>query len=94
MRKYEMIYILKAHDEEVIEATVAKFDAVITAQGGTIEKTDRWGKRRLAYPIQDLTEGYYVLQHIVGEPAVIKELDRVMKISEELLRHMIVVIEE
>ena len=55
MRKYEMIYILKAHDEEVIEATVAKFDNVIVAQGGTIEKADRWGKRRLAYPIQDLT---------------------------------------
>lgn len=94
MRKYELVYILKSQEEEALEALIAKFDAVITAQGGTIEKTDRWGKRRLAYPIQDLTEGYYVLQHIVGEPAVITELDRVMKISDELLRHMIVVVEE
>lgn len=94
MRKYELIYILKTQEEEALEALVAKFDAVITGQGGTIEKTDLWGKRRLAYPIQDLTEGYYVLQHIVGEPAVITELDRVMKISDELLRHMIVVVEE
>jgi ribosomal protein S6 len=94
MRKYEMIYILKTQEQEVLDGIVAKFDAVIAAQGGTIEKADIWGKRRLAYPIQDLTEGYYVLQHIVGEPAVINELDRVMKISDDLLRHMIVVIEE
>jgi len=94
MRKYEMIYILKTQEQEALDALVAKFDAVIVAQGGTIEKADIWGKRRLAYPIQDLTEGYYVLQHIVGEPTVINELDRVMKISDDLLRHMIVVIEE
>lgn len=94
MRKYEVMYILKALDEEAIEATIAKFDGIIAAQGGTIDKTDRWGKRRLAYPIQDLTDGYYVLQHITGEPNVVSELDRLMKISEELLRHMILVVEE
>ena len=94
MRKYEIVYILKTQEEEALDALVAKFDAVITSQGGTIDKTDRWGKRRLAYPIQDLNEGYYVLQHFTGEPAVVKELDRVLKISDELLRHMIVVVEE
>lgn len=94
MRKYEIVYILKLQEEEALDALVAKFDAVITSQGGTIEKTDRWGKRRLAYPIQDLNEGYYVLQHFVGEPTVVTELDRVLKISDELLRHMIVVVEE
>ncbi|MBP9483306.1 MAG: 30S ribosomal protein S6 [Negativicutes bacterium] len=94
MRKYELIYIVKPQEEEAIEALVAKFDGIITDNGGTIEKTDRWGKRRLAYPIQDLTEGYYVLQHLVAEPAVINELDRIMKITDDLLRHMIVVVED
>ena len=94
MRKYELIYIVKPQEEEAIEALVAKFDGIITDNGGTIEKTDRWGKRRLAYPIQDLTEGYYVLQHLVAEPAVINELDRIMKITDDPLRHMIVVVED
>ena len=94
MRKYELIYIVKPQEEEAIEALVAKFDGIITDNGGTIEKTDRWGKRRLAYPIQDLTEGYYVLQHLVAEPAVINELDRIMKITDDLLQHMIVVVED
>ena len=94
MRKYELIYIVKPQEEEAIEALVAKFDGIITDNGGTIEKTDRWGKRRLAYPIQDLTEGYYVLQHLVAEPAVINELDRIRKITDDLLRHMIVVVED
>lgn len=94
MRKYELIYIVKPQEEEAIEALVAKFDGIITDNGGTIDKTDRWGKRRLAYPIQDLTEGYYVLQHLVAEPAVINELDRIMKITDDLLQHMIVVVED
>ncbi len=94
MRKYELIYIVKPQEEEAIEALVAKFDGIITDNGGTIEKPARWGKRRLAYPIQDLTEGYYVLQHLVAEPAVINELDRIMKITDDLLRHMIVVVED
>ena len=94
MRKYELIYIVKPQEEEAIESLVAKFDGIITDNGGTIEKTDRWGKRRLAYPIQDLTEGYYVLQHLVAEPAVINELDRIMKITDDLLQHMIVVVED
>ena len=83
MRKYELIYIVKPQEEEAIEALVAKFDGIITDNGGTIEKTDRWGKRRLAYPIQDLTEGYYVLQHLVAEPAVINEPESAVEAEAE-----------
>ena len=56
----------------------------------TVEKTDRWGKKHLAYLIQDLSEGYYVLVDFKAEPAAVKELDRVMKITDDVLRHMII----
>lgn len=94
MRKYELVYILKTQEEEALTAVVEKFDNIITAQGGTIEKSDIWGKRRLAYPIQDLHEGYYVVKVFSGTSAVVNELDRMMKISDEFLRHMIVLVEE
>ena len=94
MKKYELVFIIKPMEEEATQAVIAKFETMVANNGGTMEKIDRWGKRRLAYPIQDLTEGYYVLQHLVAEPAVINELDRIMKITDDLLRHMIVVVED
>ena len=82
MNNYEVMYIVKpVVEEEAFEAVVAKFESLITANGGTVEKTDRWGKKRLAYEIQDFTEGQYVL---------VKELDRVMKITDEVMRHMVI----
>ena len=56
----------------------------------TVEKTDRWGKKRLAYEIDDIAEGLYVLVTFSAEPKTVKELDRVMKITDEILRHMII----
>ncbi|MBO5167736.1 MAG: 30S ribosomal protein S6 [Phascolarctobacterium sp.] len=90
MKAYEIMYIVKPVEEEAFEAVVAKFDNLITANGGNVEKTDRWGKKRLAYEIQDLNEGLYVLVTFTAEPAAVKELDRVMKITDEVLRHMII----
>lgn len=90
MRAYEVMYIVKPVEEEAFDAVVKKFDNLIAANGGTVEKTDRWGKKRLAYEIQDLTEGLYVLVDFQAEPACVKELDRVMKITDEILRHMII----
>ena len=55
-----------------------------------LKKTDKWGKKRLAYPIQDFNDGLYVLTTFAAEPACVKELDRVMKITDEMLRHMII----
>ena len=63
---------------------------LITENGGKVEKTDCWGKRRLAYEIQDLKEGLYVLVTFQAEAAAVRELDRVMKITDEVLRHMII----
>ena len=90
MRAYEVMYIIKPAEDEVIDGVVAKFEKLLTNNGAAIEKTDRWGKRKLAYLIDDLAEGYYVLVDFSDEPAAVKELDRVMKITDEVMRHMIV----
>ena len=90
MNAYEVMYIVKPVEEEAFEAVVAKFENLINNNGGNVEKTDRWGKKRLAYEIQDLSEGLYVLVTFQAEPACIKELDRVMRITDEVLRHMII----
>ena len=85
MRLYEVIFIVKPMEEEATNAVIEKFTKLIQANGGTIEKEDRWGKKRLAN-----TEGYYVLLYVNAEPACVAECDRVMKITDELLKHMIV----
>ena len=91
MKKYfEIMYIVKPIEEDALKAVVAKFDKLITANGGNVEKTDCWGKRRLAYEIQNLNEGLYVLVTFQADAAAVKELDRVMRITDEVLRHMII----
>ncbi len=90
MRKYEVVFIVKPLEEEAVNAVIEKFAKLITANGGTIDKEDRWGKKRLAYEIKDEIEGYYVLFYVTCEPACVDECDRVMKITDELLKHMIV----
>lgn len=90
MNNYEVMYIVKPIEEEAFNAIVTKFDGVLTSNGATIEKSDKWGKKRLAYPIQDFNDGLYVLTTFSAEPAAVKELDRVMKITDEILRHMII----
>lgn len=90
MRKYEVVFIVKPLEEEAVNAVIEKFAKLIAANGGTIDKEDRWGKKRLAYEIKDEIEGYYVLFYVTCEPACVDECDRVMKITDELLKHMIV----
>ena len=91
--KYEVLYILDpALGEEGIAALVEKFKAMVEAEG-TVSNIDEWGKRRLAYPINDLTEGYYVLMNIETNPAFPAELERVMKITEGVLRCLTTVVE-
>ena len=94
MRKYEVIFIVKPMEEEATNAVIEKFVKLIQTNGGTIDKEDRWGKKRLAYEIKDYTDGYYCLLNVTAEPACMKECDRVMKITDDLLKHMIVRAEE
>ena len=90
MRKYEVVFIIKPLEEEATNAVIEKFSKLIVANGGTIDKEDRWGKKRLAYEIKKEAEGFYVLFYVTCEPACVKECDRVMKITDEILKHMIV----
>jgi len=87
---YEVMYIVKPIEETAFEAIVKKFDDLLAANGATVEKTDRWGKKRLAYEIKDFVDGIYVLVTFQGDGKTVKELDRVMKITDEILRHMII----
>ncbi|MGE5454942.1 MAG: 30S ribosomal protein S6 [Methylocystaceae bacterium] len=91
MRSYEIMYILKPDlPQEAIEAAQEKVIKIITDFGGEMVKVDNWGKRRLAYEINDLTEGFYVLLHFAGTTEAVNELERVLKISEDFIRHLIV----
>ena len=87
---YEALYILKPDlTEEQIAAQVERFKTVVEANG-TVSEVNEWGKRRLAYPIQDLMEGYYVLMTFTAAAAVPAELDRIFRISDSVMRSMIV----
>lgn len=95
MRKYEVIYIIKPDlDEEKTAAVVERFSTLITNTGGEITKADLWGKKRLAYEVNDYKEGYYVFSKVTGEPAVVEELERVFKIADEILRYIVIREEE
>ena len=92
--KYEVLYIIDpAQGEEGIAALVEKFKAMVEAEG-TLANIDEWGKRRLAYPINDLNEGYYVLMNIETKPELPGELERAMKITEGVLRCLTTAVEE
>lgn len=94
MAKYETMLVTTAKlDEEAGVALVNKFKNLIEAHG-TIDSVDEWGKRRLAYPIQDEEEGIYTLIHFTSGPDFPAELDRVYKITDGVLRTMIVAMAE
>ena len=90
MRKYEIVFIVKSLEEEATNSVIEKFEKLIAANGGKIDKEDRWGKKRLAYEIKKESEGFYVIFYVTCEPACVNECDRVMKITDEILKHMIV----
>ena len=92
--KYEVLYIIDpTQGEEGIAALVEKFKAMVEAEG-TLSNIDEWGKRRLAYEIDDKTEGYYVLMNMETNPAFPAELERVMKITEGVMRCLTTAVEE
>ncbi len=91
--KYEVLYIIDpAQGEEGIAALVEKFKAMVEAEG-TLTEINEWGKRRLAYPINDLPEGYYVLMNFESKPDFPAEMERVMKITEGVMRCLTTTVE-
>ena len=90
MKDYEVMFILRPAEDKVINPNIATYAALITKNGGNIQRTDKWGEKRLAYTIENLDSGYYVLITFSASKYCVMELDRVMKISDEVLRHMII----
>lgn len=90
MNSYETLFVVDATiAEDDIKATVEKFTALI-ADNGTIESVDEWGKRRLAYPINDKNDGYYVLVYFKSEGSFTTELERLFGINENILRSIVI----
>ena len=91
MNSYEMLYIVKADmEEEARAALISRFSDLIVAAGGEITESDEWGKKKFAYPINYVNEGYYVLVNFKSQPTLIAELERNFRITEDTVRFMIV----
>lgn len=90
MNKYEVLYIIDTKLEEAArEQLIQKFNDVIS-NGGSIESTDKWSVKKLAYEIDNNTEGFYVLVNFTAEQDVPAELERQMKLSDRIIRYMVV----
>lgn len=94
MREYEIMYILNPAEEEVIDANIEKYNKIIAERGGELTNLTKMGNRKLAYEIDKKNEGFYVLARFMGDSKVADELNRVMKISDEVIRNLIVRVEE
>jgi small subunit ribosomal protein S6 len=94
-RKYELVYVVspEATDEQVADLHT-QVAAIVARLGGQIEKTDNWGRRRLAYDIGRHKEGTYVLEVIDGNGELMKEIDRRLKVTDLVIRHLVVRIDE
>lgn len=91
MNKYETLFILNPSlEEEAINANVEKFKGIVENGGGEVENVDLWGKRKLAYEINKIGEGTYTLINFSAGPELPKELDRVFRITDTVIRHIIV----
>ena len=88
--KYEMLYLIdSAVAEEARDGMIAKFEDVVKNLGGTLLSTDKWGMKKLAYPINYKSDAFYVLMTFDAEGSAVKELDRVAGITDGVIRRMI-----
>jgi len=95
LRTYELIFIVQPElEEEPLNALVDSVQQVMVDNGGEVQKVERLGRRKLAYAIKKRTEGHYVLVHASLELTAIRELERSLRLSEDVLRHMLVRLEE
>lgn len=94
MRKYESIFILRPSlEEEKRNEVIEKFKAIIAADG-EIEKVEEWGNRKLAYEIEKIRDGYYVLVTFKANPTLPLELERNYKISDDVIRYIVINLED
>ena len=91
MREYEVLYIVRADlDDDKVQDVVKRVNTLIQRSGGSSDQTNLWGKRKLAYDVEHQKDGAYVLQDFKIEPSRVPELESALKITEEVLRHLIV----
>ena len=91
LREYEMMYIVRPElDEAGLTGAIEKVSGLVTGNGGEVIKADPWGRRRLAYPIKSCREGQYVLTQFKLDPAATTELERGLRITEDVIRHLII----
>lgn len=91
MNKYELVYVIDTTlDDDARKAVMDRFHGMLESLGGKVEKVEEWGKRRLAYPINDMNEGYYVLIEFESKPEFPHELDRIYNITDGIMRSLIV----
>ena len=94
MREYEIVYIFDpVLTEDQINERLDKFHKHITDSGGEVTAVDHWGKRQLAYPINKKTSGYYVVVQFTAEASILPELERTLKLEDDLVRYLIVLSE-
>ena len=94
-RQYELVYILPPDTtEQQVTELHQQIEAVVSRMNGVIEKTENWGRRRLAYEIGHFKEGVYVLEVINGGGELMKELDRRLKVMDQVVRHLVVRVDE
>ena len=91
MKAYELLFFVAPNtDEETRAGVMKRIDVAITAEGGVVDSVEDWGKRKLAFEIDDLTEGDYTLINFHADPQQIAELDRVLRLNDAVKRHMVV----
>ena len=91
MRKYEIMYIIRPDiEEEAHTALIERLNKTLEDNGAEIEKVDEQGRKRFAYEINDYRDGYYILIYFTGDQNAIDEFDRQAKFSEDIVRHMVV----
>jgi small subunit ribosomal protein S6 len=95
MRKYETMYIIKPfYEDDKYQEIIEKYNALIRSNGGEILKEEPWGKRRLAYEIEKIREGYYVLLNFQGPEALPAELERNFRIADDIMRYLVIRLED
>jgi small subunit ribosomal protein S6 len=88
---YELMYIVKPElDDQAVQQEIEKVGQLIQTNGGQVKKVTPWGKRRLAYSVKDQREGYYIVQEFDLDQSKIAEVERVLKISDTVFRHLLV----
>jgi small subunit ribosomal protein S6 len=93
LREYEIMLILPAEsDESVVGTAVDRITKVVGDAGGGVSNIDRWGRRRFAYELQHMTEGYYVVVSFTAEPATQPELERTLNLADEIIRYKVMLL--